>query len=44
MNRASFVLYLAVVAGITSCANSTSPEASLIGNWAVKVKTFIRVE
>ena len=35
MNRASFVLYLAVVAGITSCANSTSPEVSLIGNWAV---------
>jgi len=35
MNRASFALYLAVVAGIASCTNSTSPEASLIGNWSV---------
>jgi hypothetical protein len=35
MNRASFILYLAVIAGITSCTSSTSPEASLIGNWSV---------
>ena len=35
MNRISFVLYLAVVAGTTSCTSSTSSEASLIGNWAV---------
>jgi hypothetical protein len=39
MNRASFVLYLAVVTGITSCTNSTSPEASLVGNWAVSEST-----
>ena len=35
MNRASFALYVAVVAGITSCTSSTSSEASLIGNWSV---------
>jgi hypothetical protein len=36
MNRASFVLYLAVVAGITSCTPSTDSETSLIGNWSVR--------